>query len=176
MKFFFIILFSTSFILISCSSIRDSAGVTRKTLDEFTVIENPPLVIPPDFNLLPPEQLSKKNIEDVESELAKEILFGLDDKSADNKTLISTMDKILLETKANNVDNNIREQINEFFANEKSSKKFQKEWDSEIEILDSIKESERIRTQLIKGGSISEGDVPTIKQKVKKKKRKFFFF
>ena len=54
-------LFSSIF-LVSCSEIRDSAGVNRKKLDEFKVIENPPLVIPPDFNLLPPEQLSEKNI------------------------------------------------------------------------------------------------------------------
>ena len=31
----------------------------RKNIDEFKVIENPPLVIPPDYNLLPPEQLSE---------------------------------------------------------------------------------------------------------------------
>jgi len=56
MKFFLIILIASLF-LSSCSSVRKSAGVTRKSLDEFKVVENPPLVIPPDFNLLPPEQL-----------------------------------------------------------------------------------------------------------------------
>ena len=51
-----LIVFSSLF-LASCSQIRESAGVSRKNVDEFKVVENPPLVIPPDFNLLPPEQL-----------------------------------------------------------------------------------------------------------------------
>ena len=47
---------------VSCSKIRESAGVNRKNIDEFKVIENPPLIIPPDFNLLPPDQLSENKI------------------------------------------------------------------------------------------------------------------
>ena len=49
-------------LMYGCSSIRESAGVNRKNIDEFQVVENPPLIIPPDFNLLPPEQLSEKNM------------------------------------------------------------------------------------------------------------------
>ena len=79
MKYSCLILITASLFLSSCSTVRKSAGVTRKSLDEFKVVENPPLVIPPDFNLLPPEQLEKKNIDDVETELAQEILFGLDE-------------------------------------------------------------------------------------------------
>ena len=47
--------------LTSCNTVRDSAGVNRKVIDEYSVIENPPLVIPPNFNLLPPEQMESKN-------------------------------------------------------------------------------------------------------------------
>ena len=36
------------------------------------------MVIPPNFNLLPPEQIESKEIENTDSELAKEILFGLE--------------------------------------------------------------------------------------------------
>ena len=46
--------------LFGCSKVRESAGVNRKIIDEFQVVENPPLVIPPDFNLLPPDQLEEK--------------------------------------------------------------------------------------------------------------------
>ena len=49
----FIFLFLTIFTT-NCSSVRESAGVSRKSPDEFTVIENPPLVIPPDFGLVAP--------------------------------------------------------------------------------------------------------------------------
>ena len=33
----------------SCSKIRESAGVTRKSIDEYQAVENPPLIIPPDL-------------------------------------------------------------------------------------------------------------------------------
>tara|TARA_B100000378_G_scaffold219650_1_gene182979 strand:- start:244 stop:780 length:537 start_codon:yes stop_codon:yes gene_type:complete len=178
MKYLCLILIIASLFLSSCSTVRKSAGVTRKSLDEFKVVENPPLVIPPDFNLLPPEQLEKKNIDDVETELAQEILFGLDENLENNENeKLSIMNQILESTEANNVDSNIRKEIDEQFANEmKTDSIYQIEWDTEIEVLDAIKESERIRNQLIQGKSIAEGEVPTTIQKTKKKKKRFFFF
>ena len=178
MKYLCLILIIASLFLSSCSTIRKSAGVTRKSLDEFKVVENPPLVIPPDFNLLPPEQLEKKNIDDVETELAREILFGLDENLENNENeKLSIMNQILKSTEANNVDSNIRKEIDEQFANEMNTDSiYQIEWDTEIEVLDAIKESERIRNQLLQGKSIAEGEVPTIIQKTKKKKKRFFFF
>ena len=175
MKKLIIILFVVQFILVSCNSIRESAGVNRKNINEFEVIENPPLVIPPDFNLLPPEQIEEKNIEDVDTELAKEILFGLDEPNNDNENF-STMSEILNETNANDIDNNIRDQIDEEFANEKKFGIFEEDWKTEQDVLDSIKESERIRRNLLEGKSISEGEVPKSSQKIKSKKRRFFFF
>ena len=178
MKYLCLILIIASLFLSSCSTVRKSAGVTRKSLDEFKVVENPPLVIPPDFNLLPPEQLEKKNIDNVETELAREILFGLDENLENNENeKLSIMNQILKSTEANNVDSNIRKEIDEQFANEMNTDSiYQIEWDTEIEVLDAIKESERIRNQLIQGKSIAEGEVPTIIQKTKKKKKRFFFF
>ena len=178
MKYIFLIFIIASLFLSSCAKVRKSAGVTRKSLDEFQIVENPPLVLPPDFNLLPPEQLEKKNIDDVETELAQEILFGLDENLENNENeKLSIMNQILESTEANNVDSNIRKEIDEQFANEmKTDSIYQIEWDTEIEVLDAIKESERIRNQLIQGKSIAEGEVPTIIQKTKKKKKRFFFF
>lgn len=178
MKYLCLILIIASLFLSSCSTVRKSAGVTRKSLDEFKVVENPPLVIPPDFNLLPPEQLEKKNIDDVETELAREILFGLDENLENNENeKLSIMNQILKSTEANNVDSNIRKEIDEQFANEMNTDSiYQIEWDTEIEVLDAIKESERIRNQLIQGKSIAKGEVPTTIQKTKKKKKRFFFF
>ena len=58
------ILFSVMF-LISCSQVRDSAGVNRKSIDEFNAIENPPLVIPPDLDLIEPDQIKSKSIKNL---------------------------------------------------------------------------------------------------------------
>ena len=119
MKKFIVILLFCQFILSSCSTVRESAGVNRKNIDEYKVVENPPLVIPPDFNLLPPEQLEKKNIEDAESELAKEILFGLEESNLNADLPTSTMEEILKEIKEDAANDSIRQQIDEEFANEK---------------------------------------------------------
>ena len=49
-------------------------------------------------------------------------------------------------------------------------------WENEIEILDAIKESERIREKNFNNESIADDDVLIKKEKVKKKKKKRFFF
>lgn len=168
-----IVLFSSLFI-VSCSKVRESAGVNRKSMDEFAVIENPPLIIPPDFNLLPPDQLEEKNLENEESELAKEILFGLEDDTETNNLELSTMENILNQSMAKGIDNSIREEIDEQFASEKKSTS--KSWDNEMEILDSIAESERLRNELLNDELKSNEEIPTVKVKDKSKKKKRFFF
>ena len=42
-KLFNLIIIIFAIFLSSCSNIRESAGVTRKSIDEFQTIENPPL-------------------------------------------------------------------------------------------------------------------------------------
>ena len=173
MRIFLSLFILSSLFLASCSQIRDSAGVNRKNIDEFKVVENPPLVIPPDFNLLPPEQLSEKNINEVEGELAKEILFGLDEEGSNVGIQLSTMENIINQTNAGEVDSSIRQEINEQFASEKNTDS--KVWENEIEILDSIAESQRLRNERL-GIVVKEiQDIPTTKIKNKKKKRFFFF-
>ncbi len=174
MKNILIIFFFSSLFIVSCSKVRESAGVNRKSMDEFAVIENPPLIIPPDFNLLPPDQLEEKNLENEESELAKEILFGLEDDTEINDLKLSTMEHILNQSMAGGIDNSIREEIDEQFASEK--KLSSKSWDNEMEILDSIAESERLRNELLNDELKSNQVIPTVKVKDKSKKKKRFFF
>ena len=175
MKKILILILTGSLFLVSCSKVRESAGVNRKNIDEFAVIENPPLVIPPDFNLLPPDQLEEKNLDKAESDLAKEILFGLEDETDNNNSKLSTMENILSESNADDTDDSIRDEIDEQFASEKRS--ISKSWDDEMEILDSITESERIRSKLLNKEDESNEVVPTVTiKKTKKKKKRFFFF
>ena len=110
-KVIFVTIISSIF-LSSCNAIRSSAGVERKVIDEYNVVENPPLVIPPNFNLLPPDQIESKDIDDTDSELAKEILFGLDEESDETPSENSVIGNILKETEADQVDNSIREDLN----------------------------------------------------------------
>ena len=174
MKNILIIVLLSSLFIVSCSKVRESAGVNRKSMDEFAVIENPPLIIPPDFNLLPPDQLEEKNLENEESELAKEILFGLEEDTETNNLELSTMENILNQSMAEGIDNSIREEIDEQFASEKKSTS--KSWENEMEILDSIAESERLRNELLNDELKSNEEIPTVKVKDKSKKKKRFFF
>ena len=174
MKNILIIVLLSSLFIVSCSKVRESAGVNRKSMDEFAVIENPPLIIPPDFNLLPPDQLEEKNLENEESELAKEILFGLEDDTETKNLELSTMENILNQSMAEGIDNSIREEIDEQFASEKKSTS--KSWDDEMEILDSIAESERLRNELLNDELKSNQVIPTVNVKDKSKKKKRFFF
>ena len=177
-KLFNLIIVIFAIFLCSCSNIRESAGVTRKSIDEFQAIENPSLIIPPDFDLVDPDQLQQKNIEDVEKELAKEILFGLNEKEQDTEKQLSTMNEILSQAKATDVSNDIRKEFDQEFAQEKKTDNvFQIDWNNEEEVLDAVKESERIRDKNFKGEKISEGEVSTKTEKIKvKKKKRFFFF
>ena len=161
----------------SCSKIRESAGVTRKSIDEYQAVENPPLIIPPDYNLVDPDKIDERNIDETDSELAKEILFGLDEKQETDDQDITTMNQILSKANVDEVSEDIRKEIDEEFANEKNTKGvFQIEWDNEIEVLDAVKESERIRNQNFEGDSISDDELYIKKEKINKKKKRFFFF
>ena len=173
MKTILSLLLLQSIFLISCSQIRESAGVNRKNIDEFKVIENPPLVIPPDLDLLAPEQLAGRNIDNTESDLAKEILFGLNDEIIGDNENTSTMKSILKQTNSNETNDSIRQEINEQFASEKKVKS--KIWNDEVEILDSIAESERIRNERM-GIDVKENNDPVAKKIKTKKKKRFFFF
>ena len=174
---YLLIIFLILNLIIGCSKIRQSAGVNRKAPDEFRVIENPPLVIPPNYNLVPPDQLQEKNIENIESELAEEILFGLEEENSMKNNQLNTMNQILSESNAGSVSNTIREEIDEGFAKEMSLKdKLLFKWKYKKEDLNSVKESEKIREKSFNNESIVEEEVPIKKQKEKKKKKRFFFF
>ena len=114
--------------------------------------------------------------ENIEKELAEEILFGLVEKTIIEGNQLSTMNLILLKANTGEVSDAIRDEIDENFVKEMSIEdKFDFKWKDEQEILDAVKESERIREKNFNNESISEGDIPIKKRKVKKKKKKRFF-
>ena len=164
MKQILLLITFASLMLSSCNSVRESAGVNRKVIDEYAVIENPPLVIPPNFNLTPPEQIKAKDINNTDSELAKEILFGLDDTVVEIDDNTNLMNEIVNESQGNDFEENIRNTINEEFAGEKSSIDDETTFYSEEEINKVIEETQN-----------KNSDEKVNSSKEKKKKRFFFF-
>ena len=164
MKQILLLIAFASLMLSSCNSVRESAGVNRKVIDEYAVIENPPLVIPPNFNLIPPEQIKAKDINNTDNELAKEILFGLDDTGVEIDDNTNLMNEIVKESQGKEFEENIRNIINEEFAGEKSSIDDETTFYSEEEINKVIEETQN-----------KNSDEKVNSSKEKKKKRFFFF-
>ena len=164
MKKIISIIIISNLILISCNTVRQSAGVNRKNIDEYAVIENPPLVIPPDLNLMPPDQIEAKNIDDTEKELAKEILFGLEDDEVQSTGNTSLIAEIIKETEANSISNDIRTTIDQNFAGIKSSIDDESNFKNEEELNAAIEETKKLNN-----------DEDNSEKKEKKKKRFFFF-
>tara|TARA_B100001057_G_scaffold362358_1_gene364897 strand:- start:198 stop:692 length:495 start_codon:yes stop_codon:yes gene_type:complete len=164
MKKIISIVIVSNLILISCNTVRESAGVNRKNIDEYAVIENPPLVIPPDFNLMPPDQIEAKNIDDTEKELAKEILFGLEDQEIQSTGNNSLITEIIKETEADSISNDIRSTIDQNFAGIKSSIEDESNFKNEAELNDAIEETKQLNNNEVNS------------EKKDKKKKRFFFF
>ncbi len=164
MKKIICIIIVSNFMLISCNSVRESAGVTRKNIDEYAIVENPPLVIPPDFNLMPPDQIKSKNIDNTEKELAKEILFGLDEDKTQVAGENSLIYDIINETEANSVSSDIRNSIDQKFAGIKSS----------IDDETNFKNEEELNAAIEKTKKLNQDEANS--EKKEKKKKRFIFF
>jgi hypothetical protein len=62
--------------LTACQETRDFMGLTNVPPDEFAVVDNPPLSIPPDFNLRPPRPGAQSKQANNPSETAAKALYG----------------------------------------------------------------------------------------------------
>ena len=103
-------------LLSGCDSIRNAAGLSKKSPDEFAVTTKAPLVIPPDFNLRPPTPGAPPSNTRDPSTNAELALFA----NADPQAVASGMtgnftpgEKMLLaNAKAQNSDPSIRARLN----------------------------------------------------------------
>lgn len=98
-------------LLSGCESIRQATGAEKTPPDEFTVLTKSPLVIPPDFNLRPPQPgIASRNDPDADETGASLALPTASAASLD--TSYSDGEKLLLsKTNALSVDPNIRKTI-----------------------------------------------------------------
>jgi Protein of unknown function (DUF3035) len=65
-------------VLTGCSTLRDAAGMGKTAPDEFAVLTKAPLVIPPDYNLMPPKPGAVPTNQTAPTESAEMALFGSD--------------------------------------------------------------------------------------------------
>jgi hypothetical protein len=100
--------------LIGCESIRQATGAAKAPPDEFTVLTKAPLIIPPDYNLRPPQPgVASRNEIDPDDQ-ARAALFPQNAAAAVAALGVNYSDgeKLLLtKTNALSVDPNIRRSI-----------------------------------------------------------------
>src|SRR5262250_840162 len=98
-----------------CSSFNEAIGSAKNPPDEFTVLTKSPLIIPPDYNLRPPQPgVASRNEPDPDDQ-ARVALFPTDaaSQAAALGAAYSDGEKLLLtKTNALSVDPNIRKQVN----------------------------------------------------------------
>jgi len=100
--------------LTGCTAFRTAIGATKNPPDEFTVLTKAPLVVPPDFNLRPPQPGAAARNEPDSDALAREALFPQNAaaQAATLGTEYSEGEKFLLtRTNALAVDPNIRRRV-----------------------------------------------------------------
>ncbi|HVV63926.1 MAG TPA: DUF3035 domain-containing protein [Rhizomicrobium sp.] len=101
--------------LMGCQTIRDATGLSKDPPDEFAVATKAPLVVPPEFNLMPPREGAPPTNQIEPTESAQSALFDPADPASAAKSIAgdySEAEKILLANAgAAKADPSIRQQI-----------------------------------------------------------------
>jgi len=102
------------FSLIGCEGLRQATGAAKLPPDEFTVLTKAPLIIPPDYNLRPPQPgVASRNEVDADDQ-ARTALFPVNSANAAAALggAYSDGEKLLLtKTNALSIDPNIRRSV-----------------------------------------------------------------
>jgi hypothetical protein len=105
---------SLGFSLIGCDSLRQATGAAKLPPDEFTVLTKAPLIIPPDYNLRPPQPgVASRNEVDADDQ-ARSALFPQNAIAAAAAlgAAYSDGEKLLLaKTNALSIDPSIRRSV-----------------------------------------------------------------
>jgi hypothetical protein len=101
--------------LAACGSLREEAGLTKQSPDEFAVTTKAPLIIPPDFNLRPPSPGAAPLNQTDPTSSAELAMFNSTDPAtvaAQMQGNYSASEKMLLaNAKAQNADPAVRAQL-----------------------------------------------------------------
>lgn len=177
-------------LLTACENggMRETLGLTRDAPDEFTVVSRPPLSVPPDFALHPPEPGAEPRGASAD-EQARSLLTGKPVTDTDpnklvapsvetavtpvtrNDALTGSASSLLKRAGADKADDDIRTKLNSDVRTppETGTAKTLLDQidgkDTSEPTVDAAKEAERLRTNKDTGKPVTEGDVPEEKPK-----------
>lgn len=155
--------------LAGCGGTAEALGLGRNPPDEFSVVERPPLAMPPEFTLRPPQPGAARPQETSMPERAQTALFG--EKKINVGKGSSAEQALLAATGADKADDSIRETIDRE-AREKvvGDRHLVEEllwWRNPrnaAPIVDSSAEAARLKEAKEKGESVTSGATPIIEK------------
>ena len=157
--------------------IGDALGLGKNAPDEFAVVRNAPLTLPPDFTLRPPRPGEARPNEESVREQAKVALFNEAGALAiDDSTAAATQGEAAFIERAGaaDVDPNIRHIVDREFSGYASEDEsfidsllFWQEEQLPGEVVDAAAEAERLRENAEAGKPVTAGETPTIKRREK---------
>jgi hypothetical protein len=106
--------------LTGCDTLRSAAGMDKSAPDEFAVTTKAPLVIPPDYNLMPPRPGAVPANQVDPTESAEGALFGNDPATIAAQlpnTYSETEKMVLANAKVQNVDPQIHQHLASDYKN-----------------------------------------------------------
>ena len=157
--------------------IGDALGLGKNAPDEFAVVRNAPLTLPPDFTLRPPRPGEARPNEESVREQARVALFNEAGALAiDDSTAAATQGEAAFVERAGaaDVDPNIRHIVDREFSGYASEDEsfidsllFWQEEQLPGEVVDAAAEAERLRENAEAGEPVTAGETPTIKRREK---------
>ena len=157
--------------------IGDALGLGKNAPDEFAVVRNAPLTLPPDFTLRPPRPGEARPDEESVREQARVALFNEAGALAiDESTAAATRGEAAFIERAGaaDVDPNIRHVVDREFSGYASEDEnfidsllFWQEEQLPGEVVDAAAEAERLRENAEAGEPVTAGETPTIKRREK---------
>lgn len=161
-----------SLALSGCGSAKESLGLGRTPPDEFAVIDQPPLSIPPDFGLRPPMPGMPRPQAVDETDRAKELLLGSSSQETVDTSSLSDSEKALLaQTGGDKAPSDIRDTINRESAERTSASPhlvdrllWWKKDEPSGTVVDPEAEAARLKAAKDKGEAASSGATPVIER------------
>ncbi len=171
----FLILGAAALLLVACGEIREDLGLGRTAPDEFAVVDQPPLSMPPDFDLRPPQPGAARPQSVDMKQRAEDVVFGGNKDAAataDAAATPSDAEKALLEkTGADKAPTDIRQTVDREAAEKVVSSPHLVDsllfWKHELPagtVVDAPAEAARIKDAKEKNENIGQGQTPVIER------------
>lgn len=161
----------------ACENIKQSLGLTKQPPDEFAVLPNLPLIVPPDFQLRPPGTGGRSEVRASVRDKAAAEVFGTEPaaSSTESEAGFGQGEAALLrQAGAANNQPDIRNTIDrEFSIYAREDEGFLEDllfWREDVppgEPLDASAESKRLKENAALGKSANDGETPMIKRREK---------